>query len=330
MTRVAQSIPLLMALCTAAPVAALAEPDHGYARSGPYAVRTISDPWRDASRERILPVKFYAPQGEGPFPVILFSHGLGGSREGGSGWGSHWASHGFLSVHLQHPGSDESLWRSSRISEMRAALLSGMSVRQFVDRNADVAFVIDEITRRVAAADPDLRGADLSRIGMSGHSFGARTTLAVAGERFPVFGSNPEPRISAAVGFSPAATGPAGDFAARFGSIAMPFMSITGTDDDDVVANGSTPDNRLVPFQNMRPPAKYLLVLRGGNHMVFNGVPGLARLDGAREAVIFNFSRAASTAFWKAHLLGDGIARAWLTREGLGRELGADGEFLFK
>jgi hypothetical protein len=42
--------------------------------------------WEDSSRGgRRVPYKVYAPagQGGGRFPVILWSHGLGGSREGG-------------------------------------------------------------------------------------------------------------------------------------------------------------------------------------------------------------------------------------------------------
>src|ERR1700722_18408724 len=68
--------------------------------------------WRDAKRERTVPVKIYFPKtGEGPFPVIIFSHGLGGSREGYEYLGRYWASHGYVSVHLQHAGSDSAVWR---------------------------------------------------------------------------------------------------------------------------------------------------------------------------------------------------------------------------
>ena len=42
-------------------------------------------------------------------PVVLFSHGLGGSREGYGYLGSYWAAHGYVAVHLQHIGSDETM-----------------------------------------------------------------------------------------------------------------------------------------------------------------------------------------------------------------------------
>jgi predicted dienelactone hydrolase len=44
--------------------------------------------------------------GPGPFPVIVFSHGLGGSREGYKYLGRHWASYGYVAVHVEHLGSD--------------------------------------------------------------------------------------------------------------------------------------------------------------------------------------------------------------------------------
>ncbi|MBM3345322.1 MAG: dienelactone hydrolase [Betaproteobacteria bacterium] len=268
-----------------------------YAQGGPHAVRVANDAWRDAARDRSVAVRMYVPQGDGRFPVILFSHGLGGSRGGGSTWGSHWASHGFVSVHLQHPGSDESLWRGRDPGDARRALRAAMSGREFLERNADLAFVIDELVRRRAAGDVSFRSADVARIGMSGHSYGTRTTLALVGEHIGVLGSNPERRIAAAIAFSPAAAGPDADYAMRFGPIAIPFLSITGTADDDVVGNGSTPENRLLPFAHMRPSGKHLLVMREGDHMVFNGVPRLSRLDPVREEIIFRFAKAASTAF---------------------------------
>ena len=76
--------------------------------------RSSSPTWQDSRRQRQVPVKIYYPaDGAGPFPVIIFSHGLGGSREGYQYLGRHWASHGYVSVHLQHLGSDQAVWENS-------------------------------------------------------------------------------------------------------------------------------------------------------------------------------------------------------------------------
>ena len=48
-----------------------------------YFVETIKYEWQDAKRNRPVPVKIYHPVTEGEsLPVIIFSHGLGGSRDG--------------------------------------------------------------------------------------------------------------------------------------------------------------------------------------------------------------------------------------------------------
>ena len=66
---------------------------------------------RDEQRNRDIPVRVYLPPGTGAVPVVLFSHGLGGTREGSSFLGRHWAARGYVAVFLQHPGSDDSIWK---------------------------------------------------------------------------------------------------------------------------------------------------------------------------------------------------------------------------
>src|SRR3954453_8460143 len=78
---------------------------------GTNQVKSVRYDWVDSKRGRPVPVKIYFPQsGPGPFPVILFSHGMGGNRDGYEYLGRHWASHGYVSVHVQHLGSDNSVW----------------------------------------------------------------------------------------------------------------------------------------------------------------------------------------------------------------------------
>lgn len=286
------------------------------------AVVAIRADWRDARRARAVPVKILAPAGEGEaLPVILFSHGLGGSREGGTEWGMHWAENGFVVVHLQHPGSDESLWAGHRGQPAQAvqAAKSGATFAQFRARVEDVKFVLDEIARRKADGDPALRRADLSRVGMSGHSFGSQTTLAVSGHRF-VRASGAEalllePRVKAAIAFSPSSRERAGPLEAQFGSIRIPVLCVTGTRDGDVIGDGMTPQARARPFDYMKPPGKYLAVFEDGDHGIFGG-HALRRLPTPRDREILDGVKTLTLAFWRAHLKGDEAARAWLDGEG--------------
>src|SRR5262245_5767169 len=79
----------------------------------------------DAKRNRDIPVRVYLPEATQPAPVVLFSHGLGGSRNGNEFLGQHWARRGYVGVFVQHPGSDTSVWKDKppegRLSAMREA-----------------------------------------------------------------------------------------------------------------------------------------------------------------------------------------------------------------
>ena len=75
-----------------------------YGRAGAFSVSTHYETWTDAARGRDIKVKLYAPDNPTPPPVVIFSHGLGGSVEAASYLGERLASWGILSVHIQHPG----------------------------------------------------------------------------------------------------------------------------------------------------------------------------------------------------------------------------------
>jgi len=127
--------------------------------------------WHDAARQRDIPAKIYSPVAATNLPLILFSHGLGGTREGYAVWGEHWATNGYIVVHVQHAGSDDAAWRghADKAASMRAAA-SAENARQ---RPLDVSFAITQMLR-----DPRV---NTNAIGVAGHSFGAHTTLAIAG-----------------------------------------------------------------------------------------------------------------------------------------------------
>ena len=301
-------------------------------------VQVSEQDWTDTRRKRVVPVRVYEPAqardaptlppgSQAPvrrdLPLILFSHGLGGSRAGGEQWGRLWAAQGFISVHLQHPGSDEALWKDKNPLQGFAALRRASTVENGVLRIDDVKFVIDEITRRQQSGDAHFARADLARIGMSGHSFGARTT-------FGVVSIAPDARIRAAVAFSPAPEASEALTRERMGHIAIPFLSLTGTDDKVLLLTDTTPEERRLPYQFMRGPDKYLLVLAGGDHMVFNGQPRERKWSNQNLVVHAPWIERTTLTFWKAYLKGDAVAKAELTGGALRDALGANGEWFAK
>ena len=99
----------LIALLCAAPRVAAAQ---DYAKPGPHTVAEFTAEWTDTRRDREIPVRIYHPKdAEGKLAIVIFSHGLGGSRDGYRYLGTHWAGHGYVSVHLQHKGSDTAVWK---------------------------------------------------------------------------------------------------------------------------------------------------------------------------------------------------------------------------
>jgi len=117
---------------------------------------------------------------------------------------------------------------------------------------------------------------DTGRIGMAGHSYGARGTMAAAGQRMGVHGTRfKEPRIRAGVVLSPALPGGRGTQAAASGvydAIGIPLLHITGTEDGMPLAGTAfDPVTRTLPFRRIDRTDQYLLVLDGATHDTFGG-----------------------------------------------------------
>jgi predicted dienelactone hydrolase len=304
-----------------------------WANAGTHPTRTLLDVWHDYARRRTVPIKAYVPEGAGPWPLVLYSHGLGGSREGGRAWGEHWASHGLASLHPQHAGSDEALWRGAAgdRAAVIAGLRRGMGVEQLLQRVRDMGFVLDQVERRAAAGEPDWRTIDPGQVGIAGHSFGAVTTQALMGQRYPAAPGIrlAEPRAKAAMLFSPSARGGVLDMA--FASVAMPVMCWTGTRDElpDLAPEVSAA-SRAEVFAHLPPGDKLQVVFEGGDHMLFAGDRLARRDDAARDERQWRLIRAGSAAFWRAHLAGDADARAWLGAEAFGAAVGAEGRYSAK
>jgi predicted dienelactone hydrolase len=265
----------------------------------------------DPERKREIPVRIYLPVGVSRAPVVLFSHGLGGSREGSEFLGRHWSARGYVAVFMQHHGSDESVWKGKPAAQRMAALRRAASLENFTLRAQDVPRVLDEFSRWGAQSGHVLfNRLDLQRVGMSGHSFGAVTTQAVSGQSFPLVRQRyTDPRVKAAIAFSPSSPR-RGDARSAFGSVTIPWMLMTGTNDVAAIGNADLA-SRLAVFPALPPGSKYVMVFFEAEHSAFTdrALPGdkVARNPNHHRAIL-----ALSTAFWDAHLLGNAEARAWL------------------
>ena len=211
-------------------------------------------------------------------------------------------------------GSDDSAWKDAAPAKRYQALKQAASVRNYQLRVGDIPFVLDELGRRNEdASSPLAHRLDLAHVGMSGHSFGALTTQAVGGQH-PAFGRpSTDPRIEAAIAFSPSSPR-RGDPASAFGKVAIPWMLMTGTVDTSPIGEIDSA-SRLAVFPALPPGHKYEVVFDRAEHSAFTD----RALPGDREPRNPNHHRAMlalSTAFWDAYLRGDAAAQAWLDGEG--------------
>lgn len=267
---------------------------------------------QDAGRDRQIPIRVFLPSEKVASPVVLFSHGLGGNREGSGYLGRHWSARGYAVVFLQHPGSDETVWRDVPLRQRMQRLKGAANVQSFKDRVDDVRVTIDRLETMTADAGGPLAGRlDTKRLGMSGHSFGAVTTQAVSGQRQPIGNSLTEKRIQAAVVMSPSKPQSRLVSAERaFQDVRIPWLLMTGTKDDSPIGN-TTPQTRLDVFPALPPGDKYELVLKDGNHNAFTERSDVAGKT-ERNPQHWNTILALSTAFWDAYLRDDEAAKRWL------------------
>src|SRR5277367_4358656 len=91
----------------------------------------------DAARKREIPIRVYLPAETAAAPVVLFSHGLGGSRQGSPYLGEQWAARGYTVVYIQHAGSDDGVWKNLPPLERMAALQKAAGVQNFLLRTKD-------------------------------------------------------------------------------------------------------------------------------------------------------------------------------------------------
>jgi len=252
---------------------------------------SVSDfDWVDGARSRAVPVRLYLPlqaSAGQPVPLVVFSHGIGGSRQGYSYLGHHFASQGVASLHLQHIGSDRQIWSGNPFA-MVGRLQGAAQHAEAIARVHDLRFALDQLLAGELATKIDAR-----RIAAAGHSYGANTTLLAAGARVERDGHAldfRDPRVKAAIVIS--APPFYGETAPEkiLGAVTVPTLHVT-TADDVIRIPGYYSDagDRVKVFDATGSARKTLAVFAGGSHSVFTDRVNNPGLKQATQALSLAF-----------------------------------------
>lgn len=282
----------------------------------------------DPDRDKTIPLRLTFPKAGGPYPVVIFCHGALGSKDGGDPLAHFWASHGYVVIRPTF-GDSISLMSDedkAKVKSLTSLVNSWQVKREWDQRPRDVSHVIDSLGDLAEQVEA-LRGRlDVKRIAVSGHSYGAHTTMLIAGlslqdPRGKESVSFRDGRVSAHVMISP--QGPTEVITAEsYKALAGPIMMITGDHDGTPIKGREDKAGawRAEAYEHCPPGDKYLLWVTDAHHG-FGGINGRAQWSGAgpRAPDQVNIIKTTALAMFDAYVKGDAAAKAFLAGDRLDR-----------
>lgn len=187
-----------------------------------------------------------ARKDDGPFPLVVFSHGHGGIRWQSTFYTVALASHGYVVVAPDHTGDTLVDAVRNRLDDVLVG---------FDHRPADVTFLLDTFTA-LASADPLAGMVDPAHIGITGHSFGALTSLRVAAYDDRVKAIVPQAPATADLAFA----GKPSDF-----SLTIPVLVEAAHRDHTL----TWAEHTAPTWARLKPPRAMLDITNGG-HFTFS------------------------------------------------------------
>lgn len=275
-----------------------------------------------AGATRELPLRVTYPlHCTGPAPVIIFSHGATGSREGYAPLITHWAAHGYVCIQPTHGDSLVWLTREEKrqFGNIENLLKDARTARHWRTRPQDIVHVLDGFDQIAEQLPDEAPLLDRERIGVGGHSFGAHTAQLIAGlaHKHPRSGEHVsfrDKRPRAFVWISPQGNDDSTD-AASWRDCTRPTLVVTGTHDRSP-RSGAPYTWRIEAFESLPPGDKYLLFIEEAHHG-FGGIAGQLRYPGVGPMVEEQVKLVLETtlSFWDAYLRQNKQAERWLRED---------------
>ncbi|MDR9402105.1 MAG: alpha/beta hydrolase [Halothece sp. Uz-M2-17] len=314
----------------------------------PYTRQTLDlvDRQRDSLEEEVtrfitrqIPTNLYLPQ-TATFkrpPLIIISHGLGSDRSTYTYLAEHLASYGFAVATIEHPGSN-----ARQLQSLLMGLKNEVSPpSELINRPKDIKFLLNYLERNYNTR------INLNQVGILGQSYGAYTSLALAGAnikyaqvaqqcqtqetatvlnfsvllqcqllRLPRKDYNfDDSRIKAVFAINPLTSIIFGQDGLQ--KIEVPTLLVTGSADTVTPALAE----QIRPFTWLETSEKYLVLLKRGTHFstlaegTEEGIPVPKEAIGPDPAIAQDYIRALSTAFFKTYLAKELDYQPYLSAE---------------
>ncbi len=302
-----------------------------YSKNGQYAVKVLEFKNNlDTSRSRNVPIKVHYPVENGVYPLIIISHGAGGDWDTHFALAHHFASHGFIVFCLEHIGSNtKMLKRSIRIfKNLNEMIHDGEEV---LGRPKDVSYAINQAIIWNQSNESLKNKIDLQNIGVLGHSFGAFTSMVIAGMKPALDWLEPrinygkglgadmkDKRVKACIALSPQGVGEPFFVKESFSSLSIPLLGISGTEDKQ--QGGLTPVSRYIAFDYWSSNGNNIFVwLSNAHHLDFTDSEGgeTHGINSKNRKEVEKVVRATTLLYFNKYLKNDNTASTFISNDGL-------------
>jgi predicted dienelactone hydrolase len=297
---------------------------------GPYNVKIVENIELTKPSGDPLPLKIYYPDEKQKFPIVIFSHGTGGSKDDYGELGRFWASHGYIVLHPTHEDSLALRGESAGGGNLRRILAQILrDPDSWQQRFKDISIVIDSL-KKLENDVPELKGKmNINEIGVGGHSYGAYTAQVIGGATIDLPNGKTEQsfadhRVKSVLLLSPQGAGQQGLTRSSWNHMTLPMMVMTGSLDGG--AQGQGPEWKMEPFEFAPPGNKYLVFIQKAHHFSFGGRgeqpqenQPLGR-QARQQQTIFNYVKIASLSYWDAYLKNNEEAKKYLKNQQLAKD----------